>query len=234
MLGLTGFVHAGDRETALALIDQAIKAQGGEAALTKVHTAVRTVSGVGSFGSGDVNFSDEVTFSLPGRMKQVLKLDKAGQVITVVNGDRGWRSAGGAVLELAKEGLDELRESVYFEEWLTTLVPLKKDGFDLAPVADKPVEGKLAAGIKVSSKGRGDARLYFDKTSGLLVKFERQTKDAGFVVNKEYFYGGYKDFDGVKLPTKRTELINGKKFIELNSATYRFPGKVDDATFGRP
>ena len=166
LLGLTGFVCAGDRETALALIDQAIKAHGGEAALTKAQTVVRTVSGTLSLG-GEVRFTGETTLSLPGRAKQTVQLDKAGQVIIVLNGDRGWRSAGGAVNEVTKEGLDELREEVYIE-WLATLLPLKKDGFDLTPLPDKMVDGQPTAVLKVATRGHFDARLYFDKASNLL------------------------------------------------------------------
>ena len=232
LLGLTGFVRAGDRETALALIEQAIKAHGGDQALTKAQTVARTVAGTLSLG-GDVSFTGESTLSLPGRAKQTVQLDKGGQVIIVLNGDRGWRSAGGAVNEMTKEGLDELREEVYIE-WLLTLVPLKKDGFDLTPLADKMVDGKPAAGLKVASRGHFEARLYFDKASNLLVKVERQSREPGFEVNKEYLFGGHKDFDGVKLPTTRMELFNGKKFVGVTSTTYRFLGKVDDAAFARP
>jgi hypothetical protein len=228
----TGSVRAGDRETALALIEQGIKAHGGEAGLMKAQNVLCTGAGVLLVPS-EVKFTYEVIFGLPGRTKQVLKLDKAGQIIMVVNLDRGWRSAGGAIDEMPKEALDDIREEVYVD-WLITLVPLKKAGFDLAPTAEKMVDGNAATGIKVSSKGHTDVRLYFDKTSGLLVKAERVSKEAGFAVNKEYVYSNHKEFDGVKLPTKRTEIINGKKFLELTPATYRFLPKADDAAFGKP
>ncbi len=224
VLALTGGVRAGDRETALALIDQAIKAQGGEVGLTKAQTLVRMATGTFFLG-GETGFTSETTFGLPGRAKMVVKLDKGGQIIQVLNGDRGWSSAGGMVNEMPREGIDELREEVYVE-WLTTLVPLKKEGFTLTPVA--------ALGVKVSSKGHNDAILYFDKDSGLLVKFERQSREAGILAKKEYVLGGFKEFDGVKLPTKRTELLNGKKIAEVTSASYKFLSKADDAMFGRP
>ena len=56
----------------------------------------------------------------------------------------------------------------------------------------------------------------------------------GEKVQKEYLYGDYKDFDGVKLPTKLTENVNGKKFTEITGATYKLLKSVDDATFGKP
>ena len=86
----------------------------------------------------------------------------------------------------------------------------------------------------MASKGHVEVRLYFDKASGLLVKIERLSKEAGVSLNKEYIYSAHKDFDGVKLPTKEVDLINGRKFSELTSMTYKLQTKIDDATFAKP
>ena len=53
-------------------------------------------------------------------------------------------------------------------------------------------------------------------------------------MDKEYLYSDHKEFDGVKLPTKEVDLINGRKFSELTSMTYKLPKKIDDATFAKP
>jgi hypothetical protein len=228
----TGLTRAGDREAALAVINAAIKAHGGDQALARAQTMVRNVTGKLS-GGGEVAFTAETTLSLPGRARQTLSLDKAGQIVVVLNGDRGWSTAGGIVGEMGKDALENLQEEIYIE-WLATVLPLRKDSFDLTALGDKTVDGQAAAGIKVASKGHGDARLYFDKASGLLVQAERQSKEAGIPELKEYIFGGHKDFDGVKLPTKRVERLKGTKIVEITSATYKFATKVDDATFGRP
>src|SRR5262249_25113206 len=129
--------------------------------------------------------------------------------------------------------LEELREEAYVQ-WLATLVPLKKDPFELAPVPEIKVDGKPAGGVKVSSKGHGDVKLYFDKASGLLVKIERPAREAGLQVDKEYVYSDHKTFDGVKLPTRSVELLNGKKFTQLSSAAYKFLDKPDASAFDKP
>src|SRR5262249_26674988 len=121
-------VRAGERETALVV--RAIEAHGGETPLTKVQTAVRNGAGTLKFGEADVGFADEITFGLPGRIRQTVKLEKGGQVILVLNGDKAWRSAGGMVTELGKEALEPLQEEVYVE-WVTRLWPLRKDTFTL-------------------------------------------------------------------------------------------------------
>ena len=118
--------------------------------------------------------------------------------------------------------------------WLATLTPLKKDDVTLAPVADIKVNGEPAAGVKATSKGRPDVKLYFDKKTHLLVKVERRVSEAGVAVDKEDFYSDYKEFDGVQLPTKLTFLVSGRKFSELSSATYKLPKKIDESVFAKP
>jgi len=233
LLGLTGAVRAGDRETALAQIDRAIKAHGGERALAKAQTVIRTGSGMVFFGGASDTLADETILALPGRAKNTAKLGKAGQVIIVLNRDRAWRVAGGTVFEVGKDGIEELNETIY-TEWLATLVPLKQDGFDLTLIEGKMVDGKSTIAVKVTSKGHFDARLYFDKDTGLLLKIERKVQEAGIQVEKEYVYSGHKEFDGVKLPTKRLELVNGQKRVELKELSYQFPAKVDESAFLRP
>jgi hypothetical protein len=229
-------VRAGDRDDALAVIDQAIKAHGGEDVLTQAQTAVRTSTGAVASPTGkDLPFKDEMIWKLPDRFRLTLDVGtEKTRLVTVVTPDKGWQTSGGQVAELSPERLDELREEAYVL-WLATLVPLKKDSaFELAPLPETKVNGQPAGGVKVAHKGHTDANLYFDKQSGLLVKIERRAREAGLTVDKEYVYGDHKDFDGVKMPTKQQELLNGKRFTELAGISYKFPRSVDDSTFAKP
>jgi hypothetical protein len=233
---VVGLTRAGERDDALAIIDQAIKAHGGEDALTRAQTAVRSSTGAIATGAGkDLPFKDEMTWKLPDRFRLTLDVgpDKT-HLVTVVTPDKGWQMTGGQVTELSPERLEELREEGYVL-WLATLAPLKKDaGFELAPLPETKVSGQPAAGVKVAHKGHSDASLYFDKQSGLLVKIERHAREAGLTVDKEYVFSDYKDFDGIKLPTKQQELLNGKRFTELAGIAYKFPRSVEDSTFAKP
>jgi len=223
---------ASDREDALLVIDRAIKFQGGEDGLRKAQTGVRKGTGNLVVGGADIPFTDEVTFALPDKVRMAVELSKRIQIITVVNAGQGWQRSGGAANDLGKEHREELSEELYIW-WLTTLVPLKMPGVDLSLVPGTNVAGKPATGIKVASKGHREVRMYFDKESGLLVKIVGQTKIAGILVDKEYLYGNYKEFDGVRLYTRLTELINGQKNSELTSATYTLR-KPDDTLFAKP
>ena len=237
VLGLAaGPAAAADRDAALAVIEQAIKAHGGADALNKAQTAVRTATGTMSLFGKDLTFTDELTWQLPDRFRQVLDVD-TGQgkthLVQVVNPDKGWQSTGGMVMDLGPDRLEELREEAYVL-WLGTLTPLQKEGFELTPLPQTMVGSRPAAGVKVASKGHADEKLYFDKDTGLLIKVEGRVKEAGLMVDKEYLYSDHKDFDGAKLPTKLQELINGKRFTDLTNISYKFPRTVNDAVFARP
>ena len=181
----------------------------------------------------DIPITSEQTVSLPDRSRLSIDIDKKAHVVAVLNGDKGWQSEGGPAVEMAGLRVKELIEEAYVM-WLATVAPLKKPGFDLKPLPETKVNGKAAVGVLVSSKGHADAKLYFDKDTHLLVKIDREALQNGEKVQKEYLYGDYKDVDGVKLPTKLTENVNGKKFTEITGATYKLLKSVDDATFGKP
>jgi hypothetical protein len=228
---------ADDREAALAVVAEAIKAHGGEDALGRAQTLVRKSAGQMTVAGKEMSFAEEYTAQLPERVRREVDVragDQKLHTLVVVNGDKGWQSSGGAVTELTPERRKELREDDYVQ-WLTTLLPLKKDtSLQLTPLPETKVNGEPALGVKVSRKGYPDVKLYFDKKSRLLVKTERSAAEAGDPVLREETYGAHKDFDGVKLPTKIVQTAAGKKVREITEASYKFPRKIEEATFGKP
>jgi hypothetical protein len=225
-------VAAGEREEALAVIDKAIKTHGGEAALSRAQNVVRKGTGLIYDGTQKVPFNDLLMMSLPGKMRWALELDGRFPVVNVISEKQGWRQAGGAVAELGNDALREMRDELYVW-YLTTLIPLKQDGVELAPLPEIKIDGKPAFGVRVSSKGHPTAALFFDKSSGQLVKLTRTARMGGLMVDKETLYTAYKDFDGVRLCTQYLESVNGRKNNELKSATYELR-KLDDNLFTRP
>jgi hypothetical protein len=228
----TGPVRADDRDKAVELVEKAIKAHGGEDALNRSRSLSRTGEGVWSL-TGNVSFTEETVMALPDRLRLAIELNKSQRLLMVVNDDKGWQLVNGAVQELPKERLEDIREEIYVM-WIATLTPLLKEPFKLTPVADVMVNGAPAAGVKVSAKGHKDARLYFDKRSDMLVKIERRAREIGLDVEKSYLFSDYKDVDGVKLPCRETQLVEGKKLSERTSTTYKLIGRPDEAAFAKP
>lgn len=232
LLGAAGAVTAD--EAADRLLDRAIRAHGGADNLARARRMLRTDSGTIAVGGGNAEFTEELLVELPERSRhQVTLKGRGARFLAVVNGDRGWQVVGGATQELGKDRLREIRDDLYLL-YLTTLTPLRKERrFTVKAVADADVQGKKAAGVRVSCTGHGDVRLYFDRGTGLLVKAVRQTLQAGLPVDKETVYGDHKEFGGVRLPTSIVETVNRNKYLQIHSAKYTFP-RVDDRSFAKP
>jgi hypothetical protein len=224
-------LRADEREKALDVIDQAIKAHGGSEALEKAQTRTRTGKGVIYARGSEVPFTTEETVQLPDRCHMVLDVER-NRMVLVLNGDKGWMRAGGTV-EMNKETLSERREELYVW-WLMNLTPLKKEEFELKPLADAKVNGQDAAVVKVARKNYPDARLYFDKKTGLLVKIARRATESGLGLNKEYVYSDHKEYDGVKLPSREVILINGGKLTDVTFSTYKLLSRIEGRTFEKP
>jgi hypothetical protein len=230
-------IHADDADLVASVIANAIRAHGGADHLSKLTQYTRTATGKMFFFGQEVPFKDELTVHLPRRWHWSLDLGSAGQkkqITVVMDGDKGWQSTDGMVDELKGERLTELTEEGYVL-WLSSFIPLKEDKeFQLSLLPEEKVQGQPAAVLRAAHKGHGEMRLFFDKQTGLLLKIARRAREAGAAVDKEYLYDSYKLTEGVALPTKYTEMINGKKFVEVSELSYKLLDRVSDNTFAKP
>jgi hypothetical protein len=230
-------LRADERAAALAVIAEAARAHGGEEALARMQTFRRKSAGQITVAGKEVHFAEELTAQLPERWRRETEMLAGAQklrVLVVVNGKKAWQSAGGAAVEVDAERLKELREDAY-AQWLTTLLPLQKDtSLQLEPLPEARVDDRSAVGVKVSARGHTDVTLYFDKTTHLLARMARSAKEGGETVAREDTFSCYKEFDGVRLPTKVVQTAGGKKVRETTGASYTFPHKLEEETFGKP
>jgi hypothetical protein len=224
-------------EKALALLQNAIKAHGGEKGLEKAANFSRKGTGIMYAFNKEIPLNDHLVASLPDKFRFSVEAGpetRKEHFLSVINGEEGWMDTGAIVTELTKERLAELKEEAYVL-WVGTLVPLTKDdNIQFGLVDDTKVDDKEAVGLKVSQKKHGELKLYFDKKTNLLVKIKRQAKESGVDVEKEYLYSDHMDVDGVKLPGKTVELVNGKKFTVMKASSYKLITKHEDGAFSKP
>ena len=125
------------------------------------------------------------------------------KAITVVNGDKGWRKFADNLMEMEADGLAGEKRNFYLMVTSLTLVPLTGTGFKIESAPEEKVGDKAAAGLKVTGPDGKDFKLYFDKETGLPVK--QVARVLGFMgdeFTQERHFSQYKDFNGIKRPTK--------------------------------
>jgi len=227
-------------DKARVLVENAIKAHGGEVAVAKLRSmrikAEGTMEVVG--GQPATAFTIEDIWQIPDKYRTTFNYTAMGKKVNqtqVIDGDTGWMAVNGQALAMPKAAVAEMREQKYAED-LDRLGFLKDKDVELSLLDEVKVNGKPAAGIRVKSKAHREVKLYFDKASGLLAKREHPVLDPATSkeVTQEVVFADYEDKDGVKHYKTITAYRAGKKIIDAKVTAIEFLDKVDPKLFAKP
>jgi hypothetical protein len=219
------------------IIARAVKAHGGEEFLAK-HKAARAHNKgkINLPGVGEAEFTQDVAYMLPDKIKDSLELSIGGQKITVatlMNGDTISIEAAGKAIDVTDDIKKAMKDAQRMMA-VARLTPLLKDkSFELTLFGEAKVEDKPAIGVRVSAKGKKDIPLFFDKKTNLLVKLEHRTVEAGSgnEINEERIIQEYQMKDGIPAPKKVLIKHDGKTFLEAESVDFTYLEKIDDSEF---
>jgi hypothetical protein len=233
VLALGTCLRADDK--AKEVVKQGIAARGGEEKLSKVKGYREKSKGTISIMGMDIEFTADTVAAPPTKMKTELKMEVMGMAHTievVFNGDSMRRSIDGMNLALQDAEKDDAKQRMQVAHAMR-LTPLLDDkAFQLKALADAKVGGKDAEVVEVTSKDLKETKFYFDKATHLLAMVEYE--GVGPMGNKgkqELHMSEYKEFDGVKQPTKLAISNDGTKFLEQSLTEYKPLDKVDDKEF---
>lgn len=223
-----------------ALIAKALKAHGGEEALTKYKaTQSKTKGKITLPGVGEADFTQEAASMLPDKLKETMTLDLGGNkvnVVTVINGNDLSIEAGGNAVPITDDIKKALKDAQYMAK-VVRLVSLVKDAkdYELSPLGEVKVEGKPAVGVLVKSKGQRDISLFFDKGTGLLAKVEHRTLNAstGKEISEERIVVKYGDKgkEGIAMPKEVLVKHDGETFMKAEVLESKVLEKLDDSEF---
>jgi hypothetical protein len=221
-------LRAADRN-AVAIVERAIKAHGGREALARAARSTRACTGTLSLLGKDVPLVRRVTQDLPDRLRVEIEAGKRVRSVLVLDGGRAFQADGGPTITLLPRRVRELREEAHLW-WVSTLVPLTKPEFILRALP----QTKDAVGVVASFRGQPDVKLWFSKSTGLLERMESRGPEAGVLVDREQTLSDYKDFAGVKLPTRESVKHDGHIITSCTISGYTFPKKLEASLFSKP
>jgi hypothetical protein len=230
LLLLTRASRAADTDCR-AVIDRAIKAVGGSERLAKYQAQTWKEKGTFYGEGGAQPYTGNYAVQWPDHFR----MDIEGVFTLVLNGDKGSFKEGGKVQEMTKEQLAQQKESQY-AGWVTTLLPLKDTAFQLSSLGESKVGNRPVIGIKVAHPGHNDIKLYFDKEKDLLLRFDYRFKEArtGKEAEMVTFGGDFKEFAGLKFPTKIDMKRDGNKFLVAEILEVKPVEKLDPSIFAKP
>jgi hypothetical protein len=235
---LISAARADDAADARAILDEAIKAAGGEAALGKFVAMYYKVKGTAY--DGDMKMPQSFEWFLQGDDKETsIEYDENDKVtdVEVVNGKEGWtKDSSRVTLEMSKEQIAARREVIYLN-WVMMLVPLKDQSYHLSTLGETNVAGRKAVDILIRHDKHDPLKLYFDKETYLLLKYQRKFNDAdaGKEFNEECVYSDYRTVQGTQAPFKVETTWDGIKINDLKIVEMKLYDKpLDEKLFSKP
>ncbi len=234
-------IHASARADEAAdareLVEKAVKAHGGPAALAKMQKMTRTSTGKVFLFGLELPFQDELTIELPSKWRLKLVGGAAGpqaEMAIILNGNDAWQTSAMGVAQLPKERVAEMQDETRVLSLATVAPLLQNKDFQLGLAKSINIGDRPANGIRVNQAGKSEIQLYFDAQTNLLVKIARKAQEGGLVVDKEYLYSGHQPDQGVMVPTKYSEWTSGRKIVDVSSISYKFADRLDDKLFEKP
>ncbi len=237
LTGVGGRAFA-DEKAAKEIIDKAIKAAGGEDALSKAKAVSWKTKATITFNGADNQMKGRTVIQGLDHLRSEFEGDFNGNTVkgvTVLNGGKGWRQFGDNTMELDGEALDREKWNLYLQVTSTLLLPLKAKGVKLDSGADEKVGDKPASVVKVTTPEGKDLTIFFDKESSLPVKIVAKVFNfQGEEVVQESTYSDFKEMNGIKRATKSLIKRDGERFMESEVLEFKILDKVDAEEFSEP
>lgn len=240
---LVSATWADDSAAARTLVDEAIRAHGGEAALARYPGVTVKTEGIfqGYERTPAFFFSCRTTSHGAKQYRSTLEGELFKQkfrIINVLDGRRGWIEMSGEGKQIVKDctpaQLSDFQESGYVN-WVTTFLPIRSGEFTLSLAREQKERNRALVGVRVSSRGHRDVTLFFDKETRLLVKTEeRATAGTGLEGKVETVLGRHKAVQGVQRPMHWTVYYNGVGLYSHDVVEYKLDEKPDNSAFTKP
>jgi len=211
--------------TAERIIDKYVAAVGGTDALHKVTS--RVSKGTISFAGHDVPI--EVFTKAPDKRMSITHSER-GESITAFDGKVGWLGSNGHLThEMSAQEADAARFDADF--YLAT--DLKRIFSSFRVGRPDTIDGHAVYVLSCMRPGQPPVRLFFDQSSGLLVREVRYSDTPVGRNPTQIDYADYRAADGVKTPFRWTlARVNGRFTIQIQEARQNVP--IEDAKFAMP
>lgn len=230
----------GDEAQVNQVLDKAIKALGGEEKLSKLDTKAYTWKNKGklTIEGNESEFETATTIEGDDHARSTFEGDFNGNkftAVSILNGDKGWREFGGQTMDMDDDAVKNEKRTLYLMKAPALVVPLKSKKYKVETAPDETHNGKSAAVLKVTGPDGKDFTLSFDKETGLPVHLVATVLGwMGEEYEQDTSFEEYKDYDGVKRPTKTSIKRNGEPLLTTEVVEFKALDTVPPDTFSEP
>ena len=216
---------SGAAPSADQLLEKYVAAVGGAEALHKISSRVSK----GSITVMGHETPIEVFAKAPDKRMSVTH--GATESITAFDGQGGWLSGGAGHPARDMSGQEAEAARLDADFYFATHIKEIFSGFRVGH--PEKIGDQSAYTLICTRQGQPPVRLYFDQSSGLLLRQVRYTDTPVGRNPTQIDYADYREVDGVKVPFRWTlARVNGRFTIQIQEARQNVP--IDDAKFAKP
>ncbi|MEK7833727.1 MAG: hypothetical protein AAB401_21750 [Acidobacteriota bacterium] len=210
------------------ILEKFVKASGGKDAIQKLTS--RTAKGTFEIESMGMTGGFQSFAKAPNKTATVIEIGGFGTVNQVFDGTKGWDSNPQTGLrELAGEELAAQKRDADFYQTINM-----KSHYSKMTVKSKEKVGTAEAYLVEAVPTEGSPeKLYFDATSGLLIRTDTERDSPNGKMAIEAYMSDYKQVDGVNIPHTLKQITPMFSMtIKMVEIKHNVP--VEDAKFAKP
>lgn len=210
------------------ILDKYVKASGGKEAIQKVTS--RAVKGTFEIEAMGMTGPVQMYSKAPNKSAMVIEIPNVGTFNEVFDGNKAWSAnpMSGLREKTGAELAAQKRDADFYQT-----LNLKSHYSKMVVKGKEKVGAGEAYVIEATPAEGGPEKMYFDVTSGLLVRqdAERDTEQGKMAV--EVYFDDYKDVDGVKVPHILKQ-VTPMFSMTIKTTEVKQNVSIDDAKFNKP
>ncbi|HYJ78856.1 MAG TPA: DUF620 domain-containing protein [Longimicrobiaceae bacterium] len=227
LAGLAAHAPAQQLPAAAQVVDRYVEAIGGRAAIGR-HGQRKMVTEL-SIPAQGMTIAMETYTARPNRMAMKAEVPGMGTMSSGYDGTVAWSTSPvtGPRIITGKEAAEALRQANF-----DASTDLARAFPTMETVGEKSVGGRACWNLRMVTADSVEVHSCFDKETGLLVSTSVVQSSAMGDIPVEIVVSDYRDFDGVKMPTRMTMSLMGQEMVTTVKSVSHEP--FDAAVFALP
>ncbi len=225
-------------QTADEVVEKALTAMGGRAALGKLTTRVSTGTITVSTPGGDVTGTVETYNKAPNKSRSLVKIDLATFGLGQVTQDQRFDGATGYAIDslngnrdITGDQLEVMRSTIF----PTPLLGYKEAGARVELLGPEKAGDRDAYVLRFTPKTGPASRMFIDAANSMLLKtvITLNVPQLGTDLEQTVELSDYRDVDGVKLPF-RIRSVNQVQSLTIAFTKIEQNTPIDESMFKKP
>ncbi len=214
------------------LIQAAAKAVGGAETLARVKDVVVKASVTLSTPQGEMQADATSTILYPDKIRLELSLP-FGQVVQAFDGKNAWMQQGTQTMDMPAAMKSEMTRTIMVHEGLGLLREALAGRAEVQALDKADLDGKKMDAV-LWKLGDSTVQMLLDPETHLMAKISTRAVTPQGAAAVASAWSDYKEYSGIKVPTKIVTYRNGQKFSETIVKEVQFNTGVNPAGFSKP